>query len=395
MDFSKETKETKIVVYDNKINFSLEGISAKNTDIIMSAAYKLKEQGSNVIEVDYREIMTLANFKHMSFDDFHEYLKDNKTSFLTVTLWDTRDEQNNLDGVVIFTRFSANKQKHRITLQLNPLIKDTFSSIHPFTSLDLAIHTTLKSKYAKTLYRNLCQYRQANGKGFWSIPLEDGVSEKQPIGFKTLFEVPRNLSQKYIKRDIIKPAINELAPYMNIECTTILKGRKTIGYRFDFKNAQNATVHQNNSTTESGKSKTKKIRELTAQEKEEYNNLAEHSEQMLLEFNENEEQDLQAQISVITKLDGLSCKIIETTAKSNNVNDEDVLKICRYAAAQPNVKNLASYIFFLLQNGFSEPKATDVKQTQTAKQNKFNDFPQRSYDYAELEKQLLGNKKEG
>lgn len=68
-----------------------------------------------------------------------------------------------------------------------------------------------------------------------------------------------------------------------------------------------------------------------------------------------------------------------------------VAEINRIDEEKP-IKNKFAYLKKVLEQDMTDVK-TDIKQTQPTKQNKFNNFPQRSYDYAELEKQLLGNNK--
>lgn len=351
------------VIYDNSINVSLQGLRKQDLDIFMVCAYKLKGKETDTIEVSYAELMKLSRFKHVSLDDFHIFLKKHETVSNISLCVSTEDE---FIKTPLFEKFSANKTKRRLTLKINESFKNVFSNLTGnFTELDLAIYASLRGKYSKILYQNLCQYRQKNGKGFWSIPLADDYSEIQPIGFRTIFDIPKDLKQKYLKRDIINPAIKELAPHMKITCETILKGRKTVGYRFDFEeNRQKALPKP-------------KVRELTDKEKEEYNELVANSEQMEL-FN-----SLSSKIKAITDLDDLSVKMIVDTAESQNKGDDEVVSICHYAVQQ-NTNNLAAYIISLIAKGFSVPK-------KTVKKNNFNNFEGRKYDYDELEKQLLAN----
>lgn len=356
--------ENSVVLYDNAVNISLQGLKRNELDIFMACAYKLKDKGCEKLEIGYSELMNTANFWHMTTEEFHDYLKNSKIGGVFLRIVD--DKSGTFEGAVLFKRFSGNLQKKRLTLCVNDEFINIFSELkRNFTALDLAIYTSLKSKYSKLLYQNLCQYRQKNGKGFWSIPLENDFSEKQPIGFKTIFGVPEKYANKEIPKEIINPAIKELAPYMKITCETILKGRKTIGYKFDFEeNRQKALPKP-------------KVRELTDKEKEEYDELVADSEQMELFTS------LSSKIKAITDLDDLSVKMIVDTAESQNKGDDEVVSICQYAIQQ-NTNNLAAYIITLIAKGFSVPK-------KTVKKNNFNNFEGRKYDYDELEKQLLAN----
>lgn len=357
-------EEQQLVIYDNRINVSLQGLTRRDYDVFMTCAYKLKDMKNETIEVSYADLMATAQLKHYTIEEFHKYLKEDEN--ITSARVCYEDSEGNIEKTPIFKKFSANKQKRKLTLKVNDEFINLFSELtENFTTLDLVRYTGLKSKYSKILYQNLCQYRQKNGKGFWSIPLEDDFSEKQPIGFKTIFGVPEKYANKEIPKEIINPAIKELAPYMRISFETILKGRKTIGYRFDFEENRQKALPKS------------KVRELTDEEKEEYNELVANAEQIEL-FN-----SLSSKIMAITDLDDLSVKMIVDTAESQNKGDDEVVSICHYAVQQ-NTNNLAAYIISLIAKGFSVPK-------KTIKKNNFNNFEGRKYDYDELERQLLSN----
>lgn len=236
--------DEQLVIYDNRINVSLQGLKARDYDTFMLCAYKLKDRKNEQIEISYTDLINASQSKHYTINELHEYLKNGEN--ITSVRVCYEDKDGNIEKAPIFKRFSANKQRKVLTLKVNDEFIDLFSELtHNFTTLDLVRYTGLKSKYSKIMYQNLCQYRNKKTKsGFWSIPLEDSFSDTQPVGFKTIFDVPQAYLTKRILDKIIKPAINELKPYMQIDCTTILKGRKTIGYRFDFKEIEQKVIEK-------------------------------------------------------------------------------------------------------------------------------------------------------
>lgn len=377
----KASDNEQFVVYDNKINAQMTGLRAKDYDLFMVCAYKLKDMANQSIEVGYREIMDLMQYKrHMSFQELHQYLKDEES--ISDIKFTFIDEDGDIHKRPLFKAFDTKWRNKKLVLKVNDEFADYFSNLQKnFTELDLIIYTSLKSKYSKILYQNLCQFRGKNGKGWWDIPLEDNVRESQPVGFITLFEVSEKAvkNKRRIMDDIIKPSVMELAPYMAIEVTPVYgtgRGKPLIGYHFDFKPAETKAI----------KEKKPKIRELTDKEKKEYNELVANAEQIEL-FN-----SLSSKIKAITDLDDLSVKMIVDTAESQNKGDDEVVSICEYAIQQ-NTNNLAAYIISLIAKGFSAPK-------KTSKKNGFNNYGKRKAPTEEwenryqtlLEKNLLGIK---
>lgn len=337
-------KNEQLVIYDNRINVSLQGLTKRDYDIFMVCAYKLKDMKNEEVEISYSELMITSQSRHYTISEFHKYLKEDEN--ITSVRICYEDNEGNVEKAPIFKRFSANKQKKRLTLKVNDEFINFFSDLtNNFTTLDLVRYTGLKSKYSKILYQNLCQFRNKKTKaGFWIIPLEDDYSEKQPIGFKSIFDVPKGLINKRIKDDIINTAIKELKPYMQIECNTILKGRKTIGYRFDFKEIEQKFLGE------------KKVNKPLKPDEEPTEDLFDK----MIDLLDN------AQLGIGTK-STMSCakKAIELNRDVDYI--QDIINIVKTQDSD----NVGAKLMYLIVNGYDKPK-------QSKKSNKFNTFEQRN-----------------
>ena len=362
-----------LVIYDNKINAQMTGLRAKDYDLFMVCAYKLKDIANQSIEIGYREIMDLMQYKrHMSFQELHQYLKDEES--ISDIKFTFIDEEGDIHKRPLFKAFDTKWRNKKLVLKVNDEFADYFSNLQKnFTELDLIIYTSLKSKYSKILYQNLCQFRGKNGKGWWDIPLEDNVRESQPIGFKTLFEVPETYNNKRIKEKIVNPSIEELAPYMAIEVAPTYgngRGKPLIGYHFDFKPVHTKAIEE------------KKLvrREMTEEEKTQYNAMTEGAEQMTIE--ECLEDTL---FDLIDKSGlGLGSRSANTIVKSclKNGRDAQFLSDAIAYVKEQGAENVGAKLNYFCTQGYDKP-------TKKAKKNSFNNFEQRNYDYEELERMLL------
>lgn len=348
-----------IVIYDNRVNVSLQGLKKRDYDVFMVCAYRLKDMKNEQIEISYSELMSVAQLKHYTIDEFHKYLKkDENISAIRVCC---EDQEGNIDKIPIFKRFSPNKQKRRLILKVNDEFINLFSELtNNFTTLDLVRYTGLKSKYSKILYQNLCQYRnRKTKKGFWSVPLNDNFSEVQSIGFKSIFSVPKSYANKDITKEIIKPSINELSPYMQIEYMTILNGRKTIGYRFEFTEIEQKVIEQK----ERDKLKTKQLPDISSQ-------IEESLFDQIIDLLDN------AKLGIGVK-STIACanKAIELNRDMTYI--KDVINIVK----SQSCNNVAGKLMHLIVNGYDKPKKT---QKSTFKQREVN-----KKDLDALEKKIL------
>lgn len=362
-----------LVIYDNKINAQMTGLRAKDYNLFMVCAYKLKDMANQSIEVGYREIMDLMQTKrHMSFQELHQYLKDEES--ISDIKFTFIDEDGDIHKRPLFKAFDTKWRNKKLVLKVNDEFADYFSNLQKnFTELDLIIYTSLKSKYSKILYQNLCQFRGKNGKGWWDIPLEDNVRDNQPIGLKTLFEVPASYDSRKILAKIIKPSMEELAPYMAIEVAPVYgtgRGKPVIGYHFDFKPVHTNAIEEKKPVR----------REMTEEEKTQYNAMTDGAEQMTLE------ECLEDTLFELIDKSGLDLgsRSANTIVKSciKNGRDAQFLSDAIAYVKEQGANNVGAKLNYFCTQGYDKP-------TKKAKKNSFNNFEQRNYDYEELERMLL------
>lgn len=364
-----------LVIYDSNINAQIVGLHKKDYDLFMTCAYKLKDMSNQTVEVGYRELMNTGHFERLSLQDFHHYLNDEtKIDDIKLEVIEEDGEEVNKRRIPLFKDFHPKWRNRKLELTVNDVFINYFSQLTGyFTELDLVIYTSLKSKYSKILYQNLCQFRGKNGKGWWDIPLEDNVRDTQPVGFRTLFEVPESYNNKRIKEKIVNPSIEELAPYMAIEVTPTYgngRGKPLIGYHFDFKPVHTNAIEEKKPVGG----------EMTEEEKNQYNAMTEGAEQMTIE--DCLEDTL---FDLIDKSGlGLGSRSANTIVKSclKNGRDAQFLSDAIAYVKEQGANNVGAKLNYFCTQGYDKP-------TKKAKKNSFNNFEQRNYDYEELERMLL------
>ena len=94
-------------------------------------------------------------------------------------------------------------------------------------------------------------------------------------------------------------------------------------------------------------------------------------------------------IDVKSLLKGFTTKDVRTICKEAKYDFEKIEKAYNLYKKQNNIENATGWMLSCLKFGYEDHSKNDDKN----KKNSFNNFHQRTYDYAELEKQLLnGNK---
>lgn len=381
-----------VVIYDNQINASLKGLDKKDYDIFMACAYKLKDVKNSIVEVSYAELRKLAKVRHCTLDELHKYLKS-ETSVPGVSI-QVEDTSGNFDSIPLFSKFSGNRQKKKLTLKVNDEFTNFFSGLTAnFTQLDLAIYTGLKSKYSKILYQNLCQFRNKKTRsGFWYIPLYDDPLDENKCGFKSLFNTPEKYTAREIVRDIIKPSIEELQPYMEIDLIIEYekaRGKPVKGFRFNFKETKLIFLEQKKEVKKEESSKKKKEEFEGQLSFEDYY----VKDGVAVPITENSDHDTsRIMCEYIKKMfpaaSDSAIKSAVTEVVGSGKDMDFIKEFCEYTITQ-DVENISGYIRAVLPKW--EPPKTN-KAVKKSKTLNYNNYQQREYSKEEmssLEKYLL------
>jgi len=163
-----------------------------------------------LITLEYSDIKKLSGLgkSRIKNSDFNEkYLKGMIAKLQAIN--GTIKNGNIEDDIVLFPKFRRNTEDALLTVFLE---EDFFKVLYEFdelgfTKIEFKRLVTLESKYTKTLYRKLCQFKRT------------GKYQVKADTFRELFDIPESYKQSDIMKRVINPAIEELSnEFKNLSC---------------------------------------------------------------------------------------------------------------------------------------------------------------------------------
>lgn len=223
----KEKENTNIVKYHNDLNeLTFQRFGQVDFDFFMVLCAKLKDSGSNRLVISFDEFKKLAGYspKNSEARFINSLQSMNQKQLLSTGLI---RQGNKIKQFVLFTEFEIDPDEKTITAKVNSDYMYILNEVtKSFTRFELEEFIRLESKYSKTLYRLLKQFRTT---GIYRVTLDE---------FKRLFGVSKGYSNKLIMQKIITPSVKALKPHFtNLECVPLYEkkpGRPVKGYEFTF-----------------------------------------------------------------------------------------------------------------------------------------------------------------
>ncbi len=221
-----------IVKYDNYMNtlhFKDFGITDFNFLIVLCA--KLKDKDVNRVTLNFCDLRTLTGYKQTSNEQFIKDLVRMNEKLQKITARIETDQE--IISFVLFPTFLVNKQDQTLTICVNEYFKFILNDVvQNFTTFELFEFISLSSKYSKTLYRLLKQWRTQGAYTFHNI-----------ADFKEKMDCPEAYTNKKFIEKIIKPSVQEISSLdksfqnFNYECIYDIhkRGKPLIGLKFMWK----------------------------------------------------------------------------------------------------------------------------------------------------------------
>lgn len=228
---AKDTNYT--VHYQNKLNMvPLKNFNAKEMDLFFSLCAKMKEKGTKPIIFSFEELRELSNYKITATKHFINDLDSLYTKMLQLTyregLFDDDDE--GFRRFVLFTGFEVSTKRQTVSVSVNPSLENVLNNLTTeFSKFELVAFTEIKSKYTKTLFRLLMQFKKT---GLYIVDLNE---------FRDLLDIPKSYQMFNIDQRILNPALSELQTYfkdLKLEKIKARKGNKIEKLKFTFNGLQ-------------------------------------------------------------------------------------------------------------------------------------------------------------
>ena len=218
------------VKYQNELNLvPLKNFNAKQMDLFFALCARMKDKGLENIRFSFEELKELSDYKMTATNAFVADLEKLYKDMLNLSYRTENDDE--IEYFVLFNGFKIDKKQKFVEVRVNQDLDYIINGLTTeFSKFELSAFTSIRSTYAKTLFRLLMQYRST---GYYIVNIED---------FRELLDVPTSYQMFNIDQRILKPAMKELNNYFeDLEITKIKakKGNKIAKLEFTFTGLKN------------------------------------------------------------------------------------------------------------------------------------------------------------
>ncbi len=217
-----------LVKYNNYLNaLEFKGFTASDYDFLMYLCAVMRDQDEDIITLSLNEIKRLVNYDmHVSTEEFGKLLESMNKKLMQITA-SVKDGSRTIQ-FVLFPTFISDFKTNTLTVRVNPDFKYLLNELTKnFTMFELQEFIELNSKYSKTLYRLLKQYRNT---GEYHVNVDE---------LRKLLGCPESYPNNIFMSQVIAPAVKELQKdFPLLKCETIRaqkRGRPVVGYYFTFR----------------------------------------------------------------------------------------------------------------------------------------------------------------
>lgn len=235
-----------IIRHDPELNtIPLRDFKSVEMDLFFSIVAKVQEKGDSLIRLEFAELKALSDYRPTANKRFIDDIFSTYEKLLRITFGSTSKSGMRRQLFVMFTRFDINGDAEipYVDIQINDMAIPMINNLDRWVRYTLQEFNSLDSRYSKTMYRLLKQYR-TTGKAYY----------KKEVLFE-LLDVPASYAKKMVNFDnkVLEPILKELSPiFTNLAIKKVhasKRGRPVIAYEFTFepepKDKAENTVPQN------------------------------------------------------------------------------------------------------------------------------------------------------
>lgn len=223
-----------IVKYHNDLNTAvMRRWTKEEMDFFFAILAKAKDKGTEKIIFDADELKELVNYSGRHLNKFL-YLLEQLSKKLSQLYYHERTETKS-DLMVLFQRFNIDINEMTVEVQTSEYFSYIINKLEAnFTKFELTEFTSIRSTYAKTMYRLLKQWRTV------------GKKEYSKEDLFTLLDVPTSVQRpSNFNRQVLKPIIDELSQYFVGLKTKPIKTKKRgtpiVAYEFTWQKEETGT----------------------------------------------------------------------------------------------------------------------------------------------------------
>lgn len=351
-----------IVKYNNDLNtVSFGKFKEKELDLFFSLCFKAKEQGTNIIKIDFSELKSLSAYQNRNLKRFTEDLESIYDKLLSLKMTERHSELS-FTKFNLFNEYTVNAEERTITIQVHEKFKNYLNNLlDKYTKFELENLVALRSSYSKNMFRLLKQWESKKEKEFSLDEL------------RNLLDIPVKYDNYKIRIKILDPIKKELSNFFpNLEVKPIKKERTIIAYKFIWR-----TGEANNEVIDYIEDDTKEI-EISSNTSKRIKEICNHNRfiKKVLDDEENLisliEKFVGKEEALIKGLEYASKKIASLSLKNNNlnINLEYLIKAVRTGAGIKRVKKVLK----IVQDDVIDVTAEDIKDD-NIRQTTFDELP--------------------
>lgn len=179
-----------------------KSFTALEMDLFFSIVGRMRNEDTKTVRFSFEEIRELSRFSQTSDKVFVESMKSMYTKLMTLS-----GGLRTKDKIILFAlfpEFEIDLRNRLVDISVAEKFKYLLNDIDVFTAFTLQEFVSLRSSYAKTMFRLLKEFK---GTGFRRFTMDD---------FKEQFDVPKSYRMIHITDRILNPVEVELKTIYHI-----------------------------------------------------------------------------------------------------------------------------------------------------------------------------------
>ena len=208
-----------VVKYHNDLNtIKFKDFTGNDLDIFFAICSKIRNQKADVMAFTFSELKTISDYKYNGKKRFateldklvYEKLLSVKYHYTTI-----ENGKEVKKGGVLFPTYKIIEADEMLYLGVNSELEYFLNDLtKEFTRFELEEFLSLRSAYAKNMYKHLKQWRTVGKK---EIPIEI---------FRELLDIPESYTMRSITQRVLAPIETELSPiFKGLKINKIHHGR--------------------------------------------------------------------------------------------------------------------------------------------------------------------------
>lgn len=206
-------------------NLSFRTFTTMDFNFLMVLCNKLRDKDTSEIIISFQELREKTGYKQTAIDKFVFDLERMNKKLMEITC--RLKTESKIIMFVLFPTFEIDLEKQILNVSVNQKFKFILNElVKNFTRFELKEFVKLDSKYTKSLYRLLKQYRCT---GHYEVNIEK---------FREVMDIPKSYTNRDVMRKVIRVSLQELHNYFqDLKCEPQYarkRGKPVIGYIFTF-----------------------------------------------------------------------------------------------------------------------------------------------------------------